>query len=122
MLKEKPVFWVGSSRKDASDLPTAVKKKAGKSIYTVQTGGISPNTKPLKGFVGTHVLEISIPYQKNTYRIVLVVKSNAFVYILHVFMKKSKTGISTDKADIDLIRERLKAAEDNFENRKDDTG
>jgi phage-related protein len=33
------------------------------------------------------------------------------VFVLHVFQKKSKRGISTPKADIDLVRERLKAAE-----------
>jgi phage-related protein len=31
--------------------------------------------------------------------------------VLHVFQKKSTRGISTPKADIDLIRERLKIAE-----------
>jgi phage-related protein len=33
------------------------------------------------------------------------------VFALHVFQKKSKHGAATPKADIDLIRERLKVAE-----------
>ena len=33
------------------------------------------------------------------------------VFVLHVFQKKSKRGAATPKADIDLIRERLKTAE-----------
>jgi phage-related protein len=33
------------------------------------------------------------------------------VFALHVFQKKSKRGAATPKADIDLIRERLKVAE-----------
>ena len=33
------------------------------------------------------------------------------VFVLHVFQKKSKRGAATPKADIDLIRERLKVAE-----------
>jgi phage-related protein len=32
------------------------------------------------------------------------------VFVLHVFQKKSKTGIATPKPDMDLIRERLKVA------------
>jgi hypothetical protein len=33
------------------------------------------------------------------------------VYVLHCFQKKSTRGIETPKPDMDLIRERLKAAE-----------
>jgi phage-related protein len=33
------------------------------------------------------------------------------VYVLHVFQKKAKSGIATPKQDMELIRERLKAAE-----------
>lgn len=32
------------------------------------------------------------------------------VYVLHVFQKKSKRGISTPKQDMDLIKKRLKEA------------
>ncbi len=33
------------------------------------------------------------------------------VYVLHLFQKKSKSGVATPKHDIELIRERLKRAE-----------
>jgi len=33
------------------------------------------------------------------------------VFVLHVFQKKSKTGIATPRQDMALIRERLKDAE-----------
>jgi phage-related protein len=33
------------------------------------------------------------------------------VYVLHAFQKKSKTGIETPKAEINLIKSRLKRAE-----------
>ena len=32
------------------------------------------------------------------------------VFVLHVFQKRAKSGIATPKQDIELIRERLKAA------------
>jgi phage-related protein len=32
------------------------------------------------------------------------------VFVLHVFQKKSKQGSATPKADVDLIRRRLKQA------------
>jgi phage-related protein len=39
------------------------------------------------------------------------VRLKGSVFVLHVFQKKSTHGMATPKADIDLIRERLKAAE-----------
>jgi phage-related protein len=39
------------------------------------------------------------------------VKFRGVVFVLHAFQKKSASGVATPKAAIDLIRERLKAAE-----------
>jgi phage-related protein len=39
------------------------------------------------------------------------VRFAAAVFVLHVFQKKAKSGIATPKADIELIKERLRAAE-----------
>ena len=36
------------------------------------------------------------------------------VYVLHAFQKKSKAGIKTPKQDIELVRERLKRAEEHY--------
>ncbi len=33
------------------------------------------------------------------------------MFVLHLFQKKSKRGVATPKADIELIRKRLKVAE-----------
>jgi phage-related protein len=50
----------------------------------------------------------------DTYRAVYTVKFSLAVYVLHVFQKKSKKGISTPKRDLDLIDERLKRAESHY--------
>jgi phage-related protein len=47
----------------------------------------------------------------DTYRAVYTVRFAKKVYVLHVFQKKAKRGISTPKHEIDLIRDRLKIAE-----------
>lgn len=48
----------------------------------------------------------------DTYRAVYTVKIAEMVYyVLHCFQKKSTKGIETAKQDMDLIRERLKAAQ-----------
>ena len=46
----------------------------------------------------------------DTFRAVYTVKIAERVYVLHCFQKKSSKGIETPRQDIDLIRERLKAA------------
>ncbi|MBK8906605.1 MAG: type II toxin-antitoxin system RelE/ParE family toxin [Rhodospirillales bacterium] len=37
------------------------------------------------------------------------------VYVLHAFQKKSKRGIATPKAELDLIAQRLKRAKEDYE-------
>jgi len=39
------------------------------------------------------------------------------VYVLHAFQKKSKRGIATPKKEIELIRQRLAAAEGDYRER-----
>jgi phage-related protein len=41
---------------------------------------------------------------------VYTVRSGERVFVLHAFQKKSKRGIATPQADIDLIKRRLKLA------------
>jgi phage-related protein len=47
----------------------------------------------------------------DTYRCVYTTKMERAVYVLHAFQKKSKSGSSTPKHEIDLVRQRLKEAE-----------
>jgi len=61
----------------------------------------------MKG-LGAGVYEIAISYRKNAYRSVYVVKIEEDIWVVHAFLKKSKTGIKTPKQEIDLIRYRIK--------------
>jgi phage-related protein len=47
------------------------------------------------------------------------VKLSEDIYVLHVFQKKSKSGIATPKPDMDVIRLRLKLAEADAARRKE---
>jgi phage-related protein len=49
-------------------------------------------------------------YDGNTYRAAYTVALPRAVYVLHVFTKKSKSGIGTSQPDKDRIRIRLQAA------------
>jgi len=60
--------------------------------------------------VGSGVYEIIKRYNTDTYRAVYAVKIGEKVYVLHAFQKKSKRGIKTSQADVDLIKQRYKDA------------
>ena len=54
-----PVYWVGTSKEDVSTFPTEVKYAVGHALYEAQTGRKHRSAKPLKGFRGAGVLEIT---------------------------------------------------------------
>lgn len=112
MESVKPVAWIGSSYKDFRSFPDPVQDVMGFALFLAQTGKIHCDAKPLKGFGGAGVLEVVDDHQGDTYRAVYTVKFEEAVYVLHAFQKKSKQGRKTPPQDIEMIRRRLKAAED----------
>jgi phage-related protein len=111
-LSIKPVFWIGSAKADLSAFPEEVKDSIGFALYVAQQGGKHASVKPLRGFGGAGVLEVVEDHDGDTYRAVYTVKFAGRVYVLHSFQKKSKSGIATPKAELDLIKARLKRAEE----------
>ena len=79
-------------------------------MHLAQVGGKHAQAKPLRGFGSAGVLEVVESGAGSTCRAVYTVKIAGVVYVLHCFQKKSSSGIATPKPDIDLVRERLKAA------------
>jgi phage-related protein len=102
---------VGSSKKDLLKLPNDVIDIFGFALHLAQSGKKHEQAKPLKGFGGASVLEVVEDHMGDTYRAIYTVKIDERVYVLHCFQKKSSKGIETPKQDMDLIRERLKAAQ-----------
>lgn len=107
----KAIVWIASSQKDLRSFPEEVKDVMGYALYLAQAGGRHDATKVMKGFGGAGVLEVVDDYDRDTYRAVYTVKFDSAVYVLHAFQKKSKKGAATPKADIELVRKRLKLAE-----------
>lgn len=114
-LPRKPLKWVGSSKRDLDGMPDDVKDVFGHAIDLAQAGSKHQDAKPLSGFGSAGVLEVVEDMRGDTFRAVYTVKFAGWVYVLHCFQKKSKTGVKTPKEDLDLIRARLKAAQHDFE-------
>jgi phage-related protein len=111
---EKPLHWVGSSKRDFLSFPVGVKEDMGNALGIAQFGGTAPIAKPWKG-LGSGVMEIVESHNGNAYRAVCTVKFEKAVYVLHAFQKKSPSGIRTAKHNVDLVAERLKTAEKDYE-------
>lgn len=113
----KAIDWIGSSKEDLMDLPDAVKRFFGFGLRIAQRGQMHPGAKPLKGFGGADVIELIDNDAAGTYRAVYTVRMREVVFVLHVFQKKSKHGISTPSKDIELIKNRLKRAQEIYKER-----
>ncbi len=55
--------------------------------------------------------ELRESFEGNAYRAVYVVNLKKGLYVLHAFMKKSKSGIALPKPDAELIAQRLQRAQ-----------
>jgi phage-related protein len=108
---EKRLIWIGSSKKDLLCLPAPIRRFFGHALYFAQRGEQHESTKVLKGFGNAGVLEIIEDDAQGTYRAVYTVRFSEAVFVLHCFQKKSLSGIATPKRELDIIRTRLKMAE-----------
>ena len=108
-LFPKPLVWMGNSLETIRSFPSTVKDEIGFALYQAQIGSKHVNAKPMKG-LGSGILEIVSSYRRNTFRVVYTVEQGFQVFVLHAFLKKSKSGIATPKSDIKLIKNRLKRA------------
>ena len=105
---------MGATLEEVRDFPIEVRQEIGFSLHLAQEGRKAVNVTPLVGFGGASVLEVISNGDGGTYRAVYTIRFSDAVYVLHAFQKKSKRGIATPKKEINLIKERLKAAEQHY--------
>ncbi len=108
-MAERPVEWMGDSRRALAAMPKSVRQSFGVRLYELQNGKNVHDVKALPQF-GSGVFELREAYDKNAYRLMYIVKLKSALYVLHVFMKKSKAGIGLPKNDASLIAKRLRDA------------
>lgn len=101
----KPVLWAGSSEKDLEGMPDVPRLEIRAAIFAAQSGGKVGYSKPMRGDL-RYVMEVVAHDRDGTFRGMYYV-GKELIYALHFFQKKSKRGIETPKAELDLIRRRL---------------
>ena len=90
----------------------------GYALYLAQRGGKHQDAKVLTGFGGAGVVEIIKDYRGDTFRGVYALRLAGAVYVLHAFQKKSNSGRATPRRDMELIKQRLREAEQMARGRK----
>ena len=108
----KKVIWVGQSRTELRSFPDPVQDHVGYALYIAQRGGKHRDAKTLSGFGGAGVVEVVSDYRGDTFRAVYTVRFAGNLFLLHAFQKKSKTGRETPQREMDLIRQRLREAQE----------
>ena len=104
----KNLRWPPGTKKEFNKLPEDVRDELGTTLNFVQNEKTKnhPKIKALQG-IDSGVFQISEKYKKDSYRLVYK-SSEDFIYILHSFKKKSKSGSKTPERNIDKIEKRLK--------------
>lgn len=104
--EEKPVVWIGGSRKAVRAFPADARTHVGQALYRMQLGRDPVHWRPMPT-VGDGVREIRIRSSAEggvaAYRVIYVARYPEAVYVLHAFPKKRR---KTRKGDLDLARQR----------------
>ena len=102
----RPIGWVRAARKVFETFPLVVRDRVSTALTIAAEGSKADIVKPLKG-LGSGVMEIAVRYRTDAWRVVYVTEVAGQLWVIHAFRKKSKAGIATPKAEIDLVRDRL---------------
>ena len=105
----RELFWLGSTKETVSAFPIAAKRMIGFGLRLVQNGQTPEFAAPLRD-MGSGVFELKVDSGKDTYRIVYIAKLPPGIFVLHAFMKKSKTGRAIPREIKSTILSRLSTA------------
>ena len=112
--QRRPLHFVGSSLKDLRALPEEVQDVFGSALLDAQYGDHPEGARPFGEGVLGGVMKLVEDFERDTYRAAYTVSFAQAVYVLHVFKKKSTSGVGTPKPDKDLIRMRLRVADEHY--------
>ena len=109
-MTTKPAEFLGDTIEVLRAFPDKARQDAGFQLDKVQRGEEPDDSKPMPS-IGAGVKEIRIWDEAGTFRMIYLAKLADAVYVLHCFQKKSTHGVATPTPDMDVIRERFRAAE-----------
>jgi phage-related protein len=100
------IAWEGDSKEVLSAFPPEVKSTFGFSLRRLQNGELPRcGVRPMAS-VGKSVWELKTDDDRTWYRVMYLSQIRGVIYVLHAFEKDSAR---TDRRDIEIAKERLKA-------------
>src|SRR5882672_8652933 len=103
----RPVSWIKAALREFETLPDRVRSTCLTALTIAAEGGKADIAKPMRG-LGSGVFEIVLPFRGDAFRVVYAVQLGEDIWVVHVFQNKSTRGIKTPKAEIDLVKDRMK--------------
>jgi phage-related protein len=110
----KDLHFIASSKKDLRGLPEEVQDVFGSALLDAQYGDTPEGARSFGEGLPRQVMKLVEDHAGDTFRAAYTVAFTEAVYVLHVFKKKSTSGIGTPQPDKELIRTRYKAAEEHY--------
>jgi phage-related protein len=101
------INWIKAALKDFQAFPPGTRTRVAEALTAVADGATPDIAKPLTG-LGGGVWELAIREQGDAWRVVYGLQIEEDIWVIHALQKKSKSGISTPKSEIDLVRVRIK--------------
>ncbi|MBN9316719.1 MAG: type II toxin-antitoxin system RelE/ParE family toxin [Devosia sp.] len=101
------ISWIKAARKDFDAFPRPAQDDVLSALTMAADGGFPTTAKPMNG-LGAGVYEIALRHRTDAYRAVYTLQFKDTLWVVHAFQKKSKTGIKTPSAEIDLVAQRLR--------------
>lgn len=95
-------------------MPEDVQDVFGSALLDAQYGDLPVGARPFGEHVSREVMKLTEDHDGNTYRTAYTVMFPECVYVLHVFMKKSKSGVKTPQADKATVEARLATAKKHY--------
>ena len=102
----KEIHWEGDSKGVISAFPPDVKETLGFSLRRLQKGLLPACETRSMSSVGPGVWELKTGDERTWYRVLYISKIKDAIHVLHCF---EKDGRKTDKRDIRIAKDRLKA-------------
>lgn len=103
-MPDKPLIWLGSSRRDLRAFPALARRLAGFQLRRVQQGLDPDDWKPMQT-IGPGVREIRI-HVAGARRVFYLATRAEAIYVLHAFEKKT---YKTSAHDLQIGRDRFAA-------------
>ena len=103
----RPISWLKPALRDFQLFPVEAQTRMLDALTAAAAGSKADIAKPLKGF-GPGVMEIALKHRGDAFRMIYALQLGPDLIVVHAFQKKSKRAIETPKAELDVVRERLK--------------